>query len=84
MIWLIFLHRFDTNGDEVLDLEEFTALVWAMDKTVDESDVLEMFQQALDLTAHGDHISKVKMQQAAPPYPLSPFNNVLWFNIVLW
>ena len=52
-------HRFDTNGDEVLDLDEFTALVWAMDKSVDESDVLEMFQQALDLTGHGDQIAKV-------------------------
>ena len=44
----------------MLDLDEFTALVWAMDSTVDESDVLEMFQQALDLTGHGDQIAKVR------------------------
>jgi hypothetical protein len=52
--------RFDVNQDGVLDLDEFTALVWAMDKTVDESDVLTMFQQALDLTAQGDRIAKVR------------------------
>jgi hypothetical protein len=61
------LYRFDTNGDEVLDLDEFTALVWAMDNTVDESDVLEMFQQALDLTGHGDQIAKVRVRDEGLP-----------------
>ncbi len=60
MFVLLCHNRFDTNGDEVLDLDEFTALVWAMDKPVDESDVLTMFQQALDLTAQGDRIAKVR------------------------
>ena len=51
--------RYDDNGDGVLDLSEFTALIRAVDKTADDSDILSMYSRALDLTGEGDRISKV-------------------------
>ena len=56
--WLGFC-RYDENGDGVLDLTEFTALVRAVDKIADETKILRMYSNALDLTGEGDRISKV-------------------------
>mmetsp|Transcript_2401 Transcript_2401/g.5696 ORF Transcript_2401/g.5696 Transcript_2401/m.5696 type:complete len:259 (+) Transcript_2401:2287-3063(+) len=49
--------EFDTNNDHVLDFAEFTTLVRTVDPQLGDHEVLEIYNQALDLTGEGDSIS---------------------------
>ncbi|EKX52151.1 hypothetical protein GUITHDRAFT_102052 [Guillardia theta CCMP2712] len=50
-------NEFDTNQDHVLDFNEFTNLVRSVQPKLDDHEVLELYNQALDLTGEGDSIS---------------------------
>ncbi|EKX52153.1 hypothetical protein GUITHDRAFT_102054 [Guillardia theta CCMP2712] len=50
-------NEFDANQDHVLDFNEFTNLVRSVQPKLDDHEVLELYNQALDLTGEGDSIS---------------------------
>jgi hypothetical protein len=61
----------DQNGDNCLDLKEFTSVIQVVKPLADEDEILQMYEQALELTGDGDNMCqeafmKVCMQHHLP------------------
>lgn len=47
--------EYDTNGDGILDLAEWTALIRSINRGASDTDIVAMFEAALNLTAMAEH-----------------------------